>query len=184
MVNINSVLLLPKKKNVICAAIGLAAIALATHWNAVMAAGHDDDGGSSRIINVLVDISTSTGPGTAFHVQGPIYPAGTFQEEGCMPAVDPIGNYHCWGHKPATGGPGVVTQEFELFGLGKILVQGREGPGIDMAVVGGTGRFRNARGERLWVAQARCPDSPAPGNPGAAMMLTLEFDLTVQTAGF
>ena len=58
------------------------------------------------------------------------------------------------------------------------------GLGINIAVVGGTGQFRNARGERHWVSQALCPDSPGPGNPGALMQLTVEFDLAVQTAGF
>lgn len=176
-------LLLPKKTIVIYTAIGFAVIAAATHWNRVMAAGHEE-GAGNMMVDVLVDASTFTGPGLPFHVQGPIYPAGTFEAEGCMPTVDPIGVYHCWGHAPAVGGPGLVSQEFDFFGLGKIQVQGKEGPGSNIAVVGGTGQFRNARGERLWVSQALCPDSPAPGNPGATLQLTLEFDLTVQTAGF
>ena len=133
--------------------------------------------GGTLTVDVLVDVSTFAGAGAAFHVQGPIYPAGTFDAEGCAPTTDAIGFYHCWGHVPATGGPGVVSQEFALYDLGKILAQGREGPGADLAVVGGTGDFRNARGERLWVAQALCPGSPAPGTPGAKLQLTVEFDL-------
>ena len=181
MLTSRKILLLRKKAIVIYTIIGLTAIALATHWNVVVAAAEGDGGGGNMIVDILVDGSTSTGPGTAFHVQGPIYPAGTFEAEGCTPTVDPIGILHCWGYKPATGGPGVVSQEWEFFGLGKIQCQGREGPGVSIAVVGGTGKFRNARGERLWVAQALCPDSPAPGNPGATIQLTVEFDLTVQT---
>ena len=84
----------------------------------------------------------------------------------------------------STGAPDLVSQEFEFFGLGKIQVQGQEGPGTSIAVIGGTGQFRNARGERRCVSQALCPDSPAPGNPGATLQLTIEFDLTVQTADF
>ena len=183
MLTSNRAMLAPKKTIIIYTAIGLATLALATHWNRVWAAGHDD-GGSNMTIDVLVDVSTFTGPGLSFHVEGPFYPAGTFQTDGCIPTVDPIGIYHCWGHLPAAGGPGLVSQEFEFFGLGKIQVQGREGPGANIAVVGGTGPFRNARGERHWVSNALCPDSPGPGNPGALMQLTVEFDLSVQTAGF
>ncbi len=135
--------------------------ALSTHWNVVVAAD-GDGGGGNMIVDMLLDASTFTGPGMPFHVEGPIYPAGTFQAEGCSPTVEPIGIQHCWGHNPASGGPGVVSMEYEFFGLGKIQVQGREGPGASIAVVGGTGKFRNARGERLWVAQALCPDSPEP----------------------
>ena len=134
-------------------------------------------GGNTLVVDVVVDVSTFVGAGSPFHVQGPFYPAGTFQSEGCAPAVDPIGFYHCWGHIPATGGPGVVSQEFEFFGRGKIQVQGQEGPGATIAVVGGTGDFRNVRGERHWVSQALCPGSPSPGMPGATLHLSVEFDL-------
>ncbi len=154
--------------------LGLAALG---GFSAAQADRDDNDHGGTFIVDVLVDVSTFNGPGQSFHVQGPIYPAGTFDADDCMPAVAAIGFYHCWGHVPATGAPGVVSQEFDLFGWGKIEAQGREGPGATLAVVGGTETFRNARGERLFVAQRLCPGSPGPGQAGAQLALTVEFDL-------
>lgn len=154
--------------------VGLAALVA---FSMAQADRDNNNHGGTFIVDVLVDVSTFTGPGQPFHVQGPIYPAGTFDMDDCMPTVEAIGFYHCWGHVPATGGPGVVAQEFDLFGWGKIEAQGREGPGATLAVVGGTETFRNARGERLFVAQSLCPGSLGPGQAGAQSALTVEFDL-------
>ncbi len=154
--------------------VGLGALVA---FSPTQADGDNNNHGDTFIVDVLVDVSTFTGPGQPFHVQGPIYPAGTFDVDNCMPTVAAIGFYHCWGHVPLTGGPGVVSQEFDFMGWGKIEAQGREGPGATLAVVGGTETFRNARGERLFVAQRLCPGSPGPGQAGAQSALTVEFDL-------
>ncbi|MCH8194156.1 MAG: hypothetical protein IIA65_09075, partial [Planctomycetes bacterium] len=55
-------LLLPKKTIVIYTAIGFAVIAAATHWNRVMAAGHEE-GAGNMMVDVLIDLSTFTAPG-------------------------------------------------------------------------------------------------------------------------
>ena len=80
--------------------------------------------------------------GTAFYVSGDIC-----KEPDLLDNCTPIGEFHCWGWLI---GPdqavGVVSQEFDLFGRGKIQVQGVEDEG-PRAVIGGTGEFRNVRGE-------------------------------------
>ncbi len=52
----------------------------------------------------------------------------------------------------------VVTQEFDLFDRGRIIVAGREGPppspggrgGNPRAIIGGTEDFRNIRGQAIF----------------------------------
>ena len=88
--------------------------------------------------------STASGPvgGAAFYIGGVICADPTLFA-GC----DPIGTFHCWGWLI---GPdqvaAVVSQEYDLDGRGKIQVQGVEDEG-PRAVTGGTGDFRNVRGE-------------------------------------
>ena len=81
--------------------------------------------------------------GTAFYVSGDICAELDLLNASCTP----IGKFHCWGWLI---GPnqvvGPVSQEYELFNRGKIQVQGIEDDG-PRAVVGGTGEFRNVRGE-------------------------------------
>ncbi len=80
--------------------------------------------------------------GVAFYVSGDIC-AELVLSDPCTP----IGKFHCWGWLI---GPnqlvGPVSQEYHLFDRGKIQVQGIEDDG-PRAVVGGTGEFRNVRGE-------------------------------------
>ncbi len=80
--------------------------------------------------------------GGAFYVSGNIcedLPLGN----NCVS----IGTFHCWGWLI---GPdqlaAVVSQEYDLDGRGKTQVQGVEDAG-PRAVTGGTGDFRNVRGE-------------------------------------
>ncbi|MEE8491935.1 MAG: hypothetical protein V3S60_09845 [Acidimicrobiia bacterium] len=95
---------------------------------------------------IVLDIDTdgfadfeSTGAGLgAFYVSGEIMARGT------MAPV--IGSFHCWGYLRAADGLGVVNQEFDLNGRGKILIAGVESD-APRAVTGGTGNFRNARGQ-------------------------------------
>ena len=80
--------------------------------------------------------------GAAFYISGHIC-----KELDLGDDCTPIGKFHCWGWLI---GPdqavGPVSQEYILFDRGKIQVQGIEDEG-PRAVVGGTGDFRNVRGE-------------------------------------
>ncbi len=100
-------------------------------------------------LRVLADLTTfdTTAPaalgGAAFYVTGDIC-EDTTPGGAC---VMPIGEFHCWGWLV---GPdqvvAIVSQEYHIFGRGKIQTQGLEDEG-PRAVVGGTGYFRNVRGE-------------------------------------
>ncbi len=95
----------------------------------------------------FADFDTSAGPapdgpGGAFYVSGDIC-----AELDLLGDCTPIGKFRCWGWLIGNDeGPSVVSQEFDLFDRGKIQVQGLEDEG-PRAVVGGTGDFRNVRGE-------------------------------------
>ena len=78
--------------------------------------------------------SNNNGP---FYVPGDIVVPDT---------TDKIGDFHCWGFFYNEGASGVVCQEYNLTGRGKIQVQGVEDDG-PRAVTGGTGQFLNVRGE-------------------------------------
>jgi hypothetical protein len=91
------------------------------------------------------DTGASGGPGTGF----PFYVTGDICEEttltGTSTTCTPIGKFRCWGWDDGTGFA-VVAQEYDLFGKGKIQVQGVEDEG-PRAVTGGTGKYSNVRGE-------------------------------------
>lgn len=115
-------------------------------------------------------------PSGAFHIHGTLYPAGTLAAvcPGGTPSDDLIiGDYDCWGFRPGppVSPPGFVSQEFHLFGQGKIQVQGREGPTSIIAVVGGTGDFVNVRGEGTRRDQFVCTADPL------TIGYTIDFDL-------
>ncbi len=91
-----------------------------------------------------VALGDFVGPGGAFYVTGDIC-----QELGPVGTCMSIGTFHCWGwlfnaSDPASSA--VVSQEYNLDDRGKIQVQGVEDDG-PRAVTGGTGEFRNVRGE-------------------------------------
>ncbi len=90
----------------------------------------------------FMDITTSPGDagGAAFYVSGNICKELVLDD-----ACTPIGKFHCWGWLIDAVGA-VVSQEYDLEGRGKIQLQGVEDGG-PRAVVGGTGDFRNVRGE-------------------------------------
>ena len=69
-----------------------------------------------------------------------------------------MGSFHCWGFffEPE-GAIGVVSQEYSLNDRGKIQVQGVEDEG-PRAVTGGTGDFRNTRGQMTGADLASFPD--------------------------
>ena len=80
---------------------------------------------------------TDTAGGT-----GPFYVSGYILRHGTGKG---IGTFHCWGFiRP--DGLGVVNQEFDLDGRGKILIAGVESD-APRAVTGGTDEFKNARGQ-------------------------------------
>ncbi len=91
------------------------------------------------------DTGLPGGPGTGF----PFYVSGDICEEttltGAPATCTPIGVFHCWGWDNNMG-LAVVAQEYDLWGKGKIQVQGVEDEG-PRAVTGGTGKFRNVRGQ-------------------------------------
>ena len=92
------------------------------------------------------DLQVATGAhgGAPFYVSGDIC-ADTVPGGPCVR----IGKFHCWGWRV---GPGVtfVSQEFEIFGRGKLQVQGAEDAG-PRAFTGGTGDFAFARGEATGI---------------------------------
>jgi len=100
------------------------------------------------VLRVEVDFSTfdltaSPGGGGAFYVGGAIFNRGESSANG----DEAIGRFDCWGWQvDAVLGPVFVLQEWNLFGVGKLQVQGAEDEG-PRAVTGGTGKFDNARGE-------------------------------------
>jgi len=71
-----------------------------------------------------------------------------------------IGLFHCWGFFFAGETfQRMVTQEFEIFDRGKIILTGREGPageegagGSPRAITGGTGDFKKVRGQATFGA--------------------------------
>ena len=84
--------------------------------------------------------------------EGPFYIAGEIFKPNTNTK---IGDFHCWGFSIEDGTRTVVSQEYNLFGRGKIQVQGSEGR---RAVTGGTGRFRNVRGEMTGTDLCNSPE--------------------------
>lgn len=109
----------------------------------------------------LATFSTPADVPGPFYVEGKIYPPGTLNMDGTAPAgATSVGNFRCWGFLADSAISGgvvpIVSQEFEIFGRGKIATQGLEDES-PRAVTGGTGDFRLARGQ----AMARFfPDDP------------------------
>lgn len=100
--------------------------------------------GNLLVLDVVADPAAldliATANGGPFYIPGQIFDPNT---------GDHIGDFHCWGFfiRP-DGSLAVVSQEYDLFGRGKIQVQGVEDNG-PRAVTGGTGAFWNARGEMI-----------------------------------
>lgn len=116
------------------AATGLVAPAYAASDGATFILDVDTDGFAD------FDFGGSSGGATGpFYVSGNIFSPGTINPS--------IGTFHCWGWiRP--DGLGVVNQEFDISGRGKILISGVESD-APRAVSGGTGDFARARGEGI-----------------------------------
>lgn len=112
------------------------------------------DAASTFTLRVVADTSPAgleivpTPNGGPFYIPGVVHSPGT---------TDNIGDFHCWGFFYDGGALGVVSQEYNLFGKGKIQVQGVEDEG-PRAVTGGTGKFRNVRGEMTGANLTNFPD--------------------------
>ncbi len=112
--------------------------------------------GGNLVLDVEADLAAfdaafgDIGTGCGFYVPGVIYEAGT---------SNAIGTFHCWGWDALCDGATavVVSQEFNLDGRGKIQVQGVEDEG-PRAVTGGTGQYRNVRGEMTGADLSEFPN--------------------------
>ncbi len=126
-----------KKRLSLLGFVSLAAIA-ALSFAVPVTQAHD-----TLFLVIAVDESSFVGPD--------INAAGAFNVEG---AIDggPSGGFQCWGWIFADGVTTNVSQVYNIAGRGAIMTQGQEG-GL-LAVVGGTGDFRNVRGEGLQVFTA------------------------------
>ncbi len=108
------------------------------------------------VVRVVLDVATyDTAPavlgGVAFYVRGLICPGAV--GTACQ---TPLGLFHCWGFINHRHGHAFVTQEYDLFGQGKLIVAGAEDTG-PRAVVGGTGRFMNVRGQGQYTPAGAFP---------------------------
>ncbi len=109
---------------------------------------------ASRGKSIILDIDTdgfadfqqvdNGGESGPFYVSGEILGPGT----DTMIGTELIGTFHCWGWIRSPDGLGVVDQEFDIDGRGKILISGVESD-APRAVTGGTGDFVNVRGEGI-----------------------------------
>jgi len=100
--------------------------------------------------HVFADFDASApgpGGGFQFYVSGDICKEKSLMDPGTgLPtSCTSIGVFYCWGWDNGSG-LAVVSQEYGIDGLGKIQVQGVEDEG-PRAVTGGTGKFRNVRGQ-------------------------------------
>ncbi len=114
-------------------------------------AAAEADGKKGKLV-LLVDTHgfATFDPGEAGPLGGfPFYISGDICKEtkltGAPSSCTPIGVFHCWGWDDGKG-LAVVAQEYNIWGKGKIQVQGVEDEG-PRAVTGGTGKYREVRGE-------------------------------------
>jgi hypothetical protein len=129
-------------------------------------------GGKSFNLDVDVDESSFVSPTDVPGGTGPFYVGGTIFRHG-HPAPS-IGTFHCWGFITTTG-VGVVDQEFDIDGRGKILISGVESD-APRGVTGGTGDFANARGEGTNIEFLDVgSNEPEGGDP---FDFTIDFNLT------
>ncbi len=97
--------------------------------------------GNTLTVTVVADLATFDLLPSANG--GPFYVGGTIEDPD---TGNQIGIFHCWGFFFDGGALGVVSQEYDLFDRGKIMLAGVEDAG-PRAITGGTGQFRNLRGE-------------------------------------
>ncbi len=101
--------------------------------------GGDGDDDDELVLNVDVDETSFTQVDLGDGV-------GPFNVEG--DAGSGAGSFRCWGWI-LPDASGIVSQVYHIAGRGAIMTQGREGDFL--AIVGGTGDFRNVQGEAIQV---------------------------------
>ena len=95
------------------------------------------------VVDVLVDFSTfDQVPSSQCTGCGPFYVGGTVLDHK---TGEELGRFNCWGWFFSPDDD-VVNQEYNIGRRGKLIVAGTEDAGR-RAVTGGTGDFRNVRGE-------------------------------------
>ena len=113
----------------------------------------------SRTYEVAPDMNSFTAavpgkaPGDAypsgpFYIHGPIFKKGGLSAFGVpLPLANAVGTYRAWGwiFDPKNFGA-VASQTFEIGGDGEIYTRGYQN-GARFAVVGGTGPYKDVRGE-------------------------------------
>ena len=141
-----------RRRMIMAGAAGVGVLAAAAATSSPVSAAR---GGNSLDLRVIADPGMlDLIPSPTFPGQGPFYIPGTIYVPG---TIDQLGIFHCWGFFYSGGAVGVVSQEFDLAGRGKIQVQGVEDDG-PRAITGGTGDFRNARGEMTGADLSGFPD--------------------------
>ncbi len=144
--------------------------------------------------NSVLDVSSGDLRGGSFYVEGLIYPEGTIEPGTVfdLESTDAIGHWLCRGWfmtNPARPEPSVVTSQEYLLGVfdfpetvspeNTIASSGLEngGPGFQAvrAIIGGTGRYRDARGE---VVQETVGTNTSVLNVFGAPAPTFKFNFT------
>lgn len=104
-------------------------------------------------VQVFVDFGTfdlrDGGAGT-----GPFYVGGAVADPA---SGETLGEFQCWGWF-FTPNRNVVTQEYNIGSRGKIILGGIEDGGL-RAIIGGTGDFRNVRGQAAFDFSSLNTDS-------------------------
>ena len=119
--------------------LALAMVLIVSTGNLAYSAGPDKGNMLTVVLvpdNGTFDIIASPGGGGPFYIGGSLFDLDTGAE---------LGEFQCWGWF-FTADRRMVTQEYNLGDRGTILVAGEEllNP---LAILGGTGDFKNARGQ-------------------------------------
>ncbi len=130
--------------------VSLVAIAVLSLADGVTESQADD----TLVLHVAVDEDSFVGPAEGFQ--------GAFNVEGDTGSG--ARSFQCWGWIFEDGETTNVSQVYNIAGRGAIMTQGQEGN--PLALVGGTGDFRNARGQAIQVFT------------GVGFDFTLELNLT------
>ena len=109
---------------------------------------------------------------------GPFYVPGVLEDPD---TGEEIGLFHCWGFFFDGGALGVVNQEYDLTGRGKIILTGVE-DNSPRAITGGTGDFKNVRGQATGIDLSNFPVFPVTFELiGAGHRLSLAVEHELET---
>jgi hypothetical protein len=110
---------------------------------------------ASSELKVIVEADVNSLDVVPTTAGGPFYIGGVLKDPD---TGEQIGIFHCWGYFFQEG-LGVVNQEYDFTGRGKIILTGVEDEG-PRAITGGTGDFRNARGQATGIDLSNFPVFP------------------------